>query len=161
MSAPRRGKVLFETGEGLTVTPMLEIVDLLPLSRDSLVYTFARFIFSFCFCYLINGFNLRRSILSFSPLYQTPPVDPQIPKMGELSREWIIVIVIISAAFSVLLLFAGTRLFIRRSEEGVKDLSNEQKDYQREVRMRNKGLNYFDARNDRHSSRHTDMTMDG
>ena len=81
--------------------------------------------------------------------------------MGELSREWIIVIVIISAAFSVLLLFAGTRLFIRRSEEGVKDLSNEQKDYQREVRMRNKGLNYFDARNDRHSSRHTDMTMDG
>lgn len=80
--------------------------------------------------------------------------------MGEIAKEWIILIVILGAAFSVLLGFALFRFFVKDNTDGIRDMSNEQKDYLRQVRVRNKGWNYFEARSDHYGKGYTESTVD-
>jgi protein-S-isoprenylcysteine O-methyltransferase Ste14 len=80
--------------------------------------------------------------------------------MGGIPQQGVILIAISGAAFSVLVGYAIFRFWIQQREEGIRDMSNEQKDYMREVRMRNKGLNYSESHPDRSHRRYTETSQD-
>jgi hypothetical protein len=80
--------------------------------------------------------------------------------MPAIANEWMILIIIAGAAFSVLLGYALFRFFVPQEEGGIKDFSNEQKEYMRQVRRGNMGLNHFEAREARHErQRYTESSM--
>jgi hypothetical protein len=81
-------------------------------------------------------------------------------QMAEIPESLVILIVIAGAAFSVLLGYAMFRFFVSTEEQGIRDMPNEQKEYMREVRRRNKGWNYFEARTDRRDRRYTESTVE-
>lgn len=80
--------------------------------------------------------------------------------MAKIANSWIILIVILGAAFSVLLGFALFRFFVKDSNDGIRDMSNEQMEYLRQVRRRNKGFNYSEARSGHYDKRYTESTVD-
>lgn len=80
--------------------------------------------------------------------------------MGEISQSAVIVICIAGAAFAVLLGYAVFRFFTNNDRQGPEDMSNDQKDYMREVRRRNKGLNDFETRADKYDRRNNESTME-
>lgn len=80
--------------------------------------------------------------------------------MGKIPDSGIILICISGAGFGVLLGYAIFRFFMDPTA-GIKDFPQEQKDYMREVRRRNKGWNYFEAAAaDKQSNRYTESTVD-
>lgn len=79
--------------------------------------------------------------------------------MAEIAKEWMILIIIVGAAFSVLLGYALFRYFVPDNKDGIRDISNEQKEYMRQVRRKNQGLNYFEARANHDDRRYTESTI--
>ena len=78
----------------------------------------------------------------------------------KIPRSLIILLVILGAAFSVLCGYAFFRFFVNNDKQGLEDIPNEQREYMRDVRRRNKGINYFEARAGRHERRYAETPIE-
>jgi hypothetical protein len=80
--------------------------------------------------------------------------------MSQIPNQAVVLLVVVGAGFAVLCAYAIFRFWIDPNAHGIRDMSNEQQAYMREVRLRNKGLNYFESDVVNHGKRRAESSME-